>query len=262
MTTTTPEPLLDVEGVTVRFGGLVALNEVSLRVPPGTVVGLIGPNGAGKTTLFNVISGLITPQAGSLSVSGKALSGHRPHDLARLGMARTLQGLNLFEGMSVLDNVIVGADRLSKPGVLSLLTGLGGQRRDELELRRRAMEALAQVGAADVAHALPGTLPYGVQKQVALARALVAEPDLLMLDEPASGLSEDELGALGRRIRELSGRMGVLLVEHHMDLVMSVCDEIVVLNFGEVICTGDPDTVRNDPAVLQAYLGEPVEVEA
>ncbi|GAA3766898.1 ABC transporter ATP-binding protein [Salinactinospora qingdaonensis] len=259
MPSTALDPLLAVDGVTVRFGGLVALSDVRLSISPGTVVGLIGPNGAGKTTLFNVLSGIVSPNEGTVSWKGSPLRGHRPHHLANLRIARTLQGLNLFANMPVLDNVIVGADRLSKVGMASMLTGLGRFQRDERRLRQRAMKALEEFGVAEFAHALPGMLPLGAQKRVALARALVADPELLLLDEPASGLSAEEVRELGEHIRSFRERMGVLLVEHHMDLVMEVCDHIVVLNFGEVIASGTPDEIRADPAVTEAYLGASAE---
>ncbi|QBI54494.1 ABC transporter ATP-binding protein [Streptomonospora litoralis] len=255
MTTTTTAPLLSAEQITVRFGGLTALSDVGLAVAPGSVVGLIGPNGAGKTTLFNVVSGVIRPQTGTVAWKGRALRNHRPHHLAGLGVARTLQGLNLFPGLSALDNVMVGADHLARGGSLAMLTGLGRYHRDERRLRERAMAALEEFDVAYAARAMPGTLPFGVQKRVAMARAVVAEPELLLLDEPASGLSGDDIASLGAAIRAFSARMGVLLVEHHMDLVMDVCDHIVVLDFGEVIAEGAPARIQADPAVARAYLG-------
>ncbi|TDQ45745.1 ABC transporter ATP-binding protein [Actinorugispora endophytica] len=261
MAPTALDHLLEVEGVTVRFGGLAALSDVGLTIAPGTVAGLIGPNGAGKTTLFNVLSGVVRPQSGSITLKGERLRDHRPHQLAGLGVSRTFQGLNLFGHMSVLDNVIVGADRLARGGLPEMLTGLGRYQRDERELTARAMAALEEFGVADTAHALPGTLPYGVQKRVALARALVSEPELLLLDEPASGLSGDDTAELAAKIRGFGRRMGVMLVEHHMDLVMDVCDHIVVLNFGQVICSGPPAVVQADPAVAEAYLGTPAQEE-
>ncbi|MDA0565632.1 ABC transporter ATP-binding protein [Streptomonospora sp. S1-112] len=255
MTTTTPDPLLAAEGITVRFGGLTALSDVGLAVAPGTVVGLIGPNGAGKTTLFNVVSGVVRPQHGTVAWKGRVLRAHRPHHLAGLRIARTLQGLNLFPGLTALENVMVGADRLARGGTFAMLTGLGHYHGDERRLRERAMAALEEFGVADAARALPATLPFGVQKRVALARALVADPELLLLDEPASGLSGEDITALGEAVRGFSARMGVLLVEHHMDLVMAVCDHIVVLNFGQVIAQGTPAEIQADAAVAQAYLG-------
>lgn len=246
----------EVRGVTVRFGGLTALDDVSLHVAPGEVLGVIGPNGAGKTTLFNVVCGFLTPDAGELHWRGSALRNLRPHQLAGLGIARTLQGVGLFGYLTALENVMVGASVRSRVGFGSALFGLPRSDRDERALRDRALAALDQVGASRHAGRLPGSLPYPVQKRVALARALVAEPDLLLLDEPAGGIGADDMAELGQTIRHLSGRMGIMLVEHHMDLVMAVCDRITVLDFGRVIATGSPDQVRTDPAVLSAYLGE------
>jgi branched-chain amino acid transport system ATP-binding protein len=234
------EVALRVEEVSVRFGGLTALDDVSLDVARGEVVGVIGPNGAGKTTLFNVICGFVRPTGGGVSWRGESLSRVRPHDLAGLGIARTLQGVGLFAGLTAVENVMVGAERSARAGVLSALLGLPRSDGDERRLRQRALDALAELGVADVADRLPGTLPFGVQKRVALARALVAEPELLLLDEPAGGLSAAELEELGRRVRSLRGRMSVLLVEHHMDLVMSVCDRVVVLDFGRRVAHGTP----------------------
>ncbi len=247
--------MLDVAGVTVRFGGLTALDDVSLEVAPGEVVGVIGPNGAGKTTLFNVICGFVRPDAGRVSWRGRPLDGVRPHALARLGIARTLQGVGLFGGLTALENVMVGAERGGGSGTLSALLGLPRSDREERRLRSLALAALAELGVAEVAGRMPSSLPFGVQKRVALARALVAEPTLLLLDEPAGGLGGTDLDELAGRVRALRGEMAVLLVEHHMDLVMSVCDRVVVLDFGRRIAVGAPDAVRADPRVLDAYLG-------
>lgn len=246
----------EARGITVRFGGLTALDAVSLHVEPGEVLGVIGPNGAGKTTLFNVVCGFQRPDAGELTWRGDVLTGLQPHKLAGLGIARTLQGVGLFPYMTALENVIAGATVRSRSGFGSALLGLPRADRDARELRDRALAALDRAGAVRYAGRLPGSLPYPVQKRVALARALVAEPDLLLLDEPAGGIGADDMDELGATIRELSGRMAVMLVEHHMDLVMSVCDRITVLDFGRVIATGTPAEVRSDPAVLAAYLGE------
>jgi branched-chain amino acid transport system ATP-binding protein len=251
--------LLEVDGVAVRFGGLHALDQVSAEVREGEVVGVIGPNGAGKTTLFNVICGFTRPSQGVIRLDGERLRRHQPRRLAELGIARTLQGLGLFPHLTVLDNVMVGATRHSRAWVGSALFALPRGDRDEAALRDRALAVLGDLDVADVAGRLPGQLPYGLQKRVALARALVAEPRLLLLDEPASGLSAEEMRDLADLIRSLRDRMSVLLVEHHMDLVMEVCDRIVVLDFGRVIATGTPDEVRDDQRVLDAYLGENVE---
>ena len=250
--------MLAVRGLSVRFGGLQALDDVRLDVRPGEVLGLIGPNGAGKTTLFNVVCGFVRPAAGTVNWQGRDLARIRPQHLTRLGIARTVQSLGLFQHLSVLENVTVGADRHALTGFTSALFGLPRSDRDERDLRGRARKVLADLGIADVADRMPGTLPYPVQKRVALARALAAEPQLLLLDEPASGLSESELVDLAALIRHLRGRMAVMLVEHHMELVMGVCDRIVVLDFGRVIATGTPAEIRADQGVLDAYLGGPV----
>lgn len=252
------EALLAIRGVSVAFGGLQALDDVTIDVRSGEVLGLIGPNGAGKTTLFNTVCGFVRPDHGDILWEGRSLRGKRTHQLAGLGIARTLQGLGLFPRMPVLWNVMVGADRLARAGFVSSMLALPRSDRDERELRARALSTLSDLGIADVAGRLPGTLPYGVQKRVALARALVSQPRLLLLDEPASGLSENELDELADLIRDLRGYLSVMLVEHHMDLVMGVCERIVVLDFGKVIATGPPEQVREDPAVLDAYLGQAV----
>ena len=251
-----PTGRFEVDGVTVRFGGLTALDSVSLHVEPGEVLGVIGPNGAGKTTLFNVVCGFIAPDAGALHWRGDRVEGLRPHKLAGMGISRTLQGVGLFAGLTVLENVMTGATSRAKAGFLSAALGLPRSDKDERALRERAMGVLQHLGAEKYATRYPQSLPYPVQKRVALARALVNEPDLLMLDEPAAGLGNDEMDELGDTIRELSGRMAIMLVEHHMDLVMRVCDRITVLDFGRVIANGTPDQVRTDPAVLAAYLGD------
>jgi branched-chain amino acid transport system ATP-binding protein len=252
---------LAVEGVTVRFGGLTALDDVSFTASAGEVVGIIGPNGAGKTTLFNVICGFVTPDAGRITWEGQDLRGVRPHQLTRRGIARTLQGLGLFEGLSAVENVMAGAQIHSRARLPSALFGLPRSDRDERALRAKALESLADLGVQDVAGRRPDSLPYPVRKRVALARALVARPRLLLLDEPAGGLGEDDMEDLAALIGRLRGdEIAVVLVEHHMDLVMSVCDRVVVLDFGKRIAIGSPAEVQADPQVLDAYLG--VEVDA
>jgi branched-chain amino acid transport system ATP-binding protein len=246
---------LRVEGITVTFGGLTALDDVCLSVAAGEVVGVIGPNGAGKTTLFNVICGFVRPSAGRIVLFGRPLRRHRPQHLADLGVARTLQATGLLAGLSAVENVMAGATARSRAGVASALAGLPRSSRDERRLRERAMTALERVGVAEYAEREPRSLSHAVAKRVALARALAGAPSLLLLDEPASGLSESEGDSLRALVRELGTEMAVLLVEHDMDLVMATCDRIVVLDFGRVIACGTPGEIRDDPAVAEAYLG-------
>jgi len=251
-----PGSVLEVQDVTVRFGGLTALNGVSMAVPPSHVMGVIGPNGAGKTTLLNVLCGFIRPDHGQVIFGGRPHN-IRPHRLAALGVARTLQGVGLYSGLSALENVMVGATSQASAGFWSALLTLPRAVRDERRLRELARQALDRVGAADAAEARPGELSYGMRKRVALARALVAKPSLILLDEPASGLDASELAELGELIRDLATEGSLVVVEHHMDLMMSVCDSITVLDFGKVIATGTPRQVQDNPAVTAAYLGAP-----
>ena len=247
--------ILDVSGVTVRFGGLTALDDVSLNAAPRQITGIIGPNGAGKTTLLNSVCGFVKPSSGTISFDGHDITGIRPHLLADLGIARTLQGVGLFRGLSVAENVMVGATHVARAGFWSALFGLPWSDRDERRLREQAMAALSRVGVAEMADSMPDTLAYGVRKRVALARALVGHPRLLLLDEPASGLSEKELPELGQLIREFAAEASVVVIEHRMDLMMSICDTIFVLDFGKLIASGPTAAVLRDDDVIRAYIG-------
>jgi branched-chain amino acid transport system ATP-binding protein len=254
-------PLLAAREIGISFGGVTALDGVSVDVHAGEVLGVIGPNGAGKTTLFNVICGFVSPDAGEILWKGEPLRRVQPDRLASIGIARTLQGVGLFGRLTVLENVMVGANRFRRGRLAGALLGLPGSDRDERVLRERAMTALDRLRCADIADRLPTSLPYPIQKRVALARALVAEPELLLLDEPAGGLGAEDMADLAALIGELRGQGAVMLVEHHMDLVMAVCDRICVLDFGRLVSSGTPDQVRADERVIEAYLGRVAEDE-
>ena len=247
--------VLEVRDVTVRFGGLTALEAVTFSAASRQVTGIIGPNGAGKTTLLNVLCGFVRPGSGDVSLGETSLTGLAPHRLASLGIARTLQGVGLFRRLTVLENVMAGATTHARAGFWPALLGLARSDRDERALRQRSLAALDRMGIAAQAGQLPDQLAYGLRKRVALARALVAGPRVLLLDEPASGLSEAELPELGDLITQLADDATVVVVEHRMDLMMSVCQAIAVLDFGKLIAHGTPAAVQADPAVTAAYLG-------
>ena len=249
--------LLRVDGVTIRFGGVTALQDVRFAVASGAICGLIGPNGAGKTTLFNCISRLYDPHSGTIEFDGRALANVARHEIAALGIARTFQNVALFATMTTRDNVRVGAHALARGGFLANALALPFAAREERRVCERADALIEEFGLARVADRPVGELPFGVRKRVELARALAIEPKLLLLDEPAAGLNHEEVDALAAEIRAIRDRrkLAVLLVEHHMNLVMRVSDQVVALEFGRVIADGPPERVRNDPEVVRAYLG-------
>ena len=245
--------LLSIKSLSVSFGGLKALSNVNLELHRNEILGLIGPNGAGKTTLFNALSGLTDVESGSLEINGKSHKWPKPYQLIDLGISRTLQGVGLFPELTVLENVMIGDNKSAKSGLISSALGLSGK--DEAKLKQRGMTALERVYASGIADRRADSLPYPVTKRVAIARALVSEPNILLLDEPAGGLGAQDIEWMNSLIHNLAAQCSVILVEHHMDVVMSVCDRLYVLNFGEVIASGDVETVRRDPAVVAAYLG-------
>jgi branched-chain amino acid transport system ATP-binding protein len=248
---------LTVEQVAVHFGGVVALSDMNFTVGESEIVSLIGPNGAGKTTAFNVVTGFLSPTHGAVSYRGTALNGLKPHQIADLGLVRTFQRTSVFPNDTVYDNVLIGLHRQGRVGLVAAILGLPRARSTERKLRQRAGELIEWIGLERRAHDLAGSLSYGEQRLVGVALALAAEPSMLLLDEPVSGMNASETHTFVQLIRSVRDRgVTILLVEHDMPMVMSVSDRIVVLNYGRIIAEGTPDLIRNDPAVIEAYLGQ------
>lgn len=249
--------MLEISGITQIFGGVTALDDVSFSVAEGEITGVIGPNGAGKTTLFNIITGIYSQTSGEISLQGRDVSRLPPEQLARLGMVRTFQNIELFSGMTVLENVMVGLHTRSSSGILACSLRMPWALREERRIREEAMQWLDFAGIADLEQITAGYLPFGKGRLLEIARALAVTPKMILMDEPAAGLNSQEtlkLARLIQRIREMG--VTVVLVEHDMELVMDICDQIIVLNLGKKLASGTPKLIQENPAVIAAYLGE------
>ena len=248
--------MLKLASVSRHFGGLKVLQDVSLTVPEGSIFGLIGPNGAGKTTVFNLVTGLLAPTSGDITFNGESLVGRKPHVITRTGIARTFQNIRIFKEMTLLENVVVGTHSHLHYGSVDLLLGLPAFRAAERRARERALELLSWVKLDDKANDTADNLSYGEQRKLELARALATDPKLLLLDEPVAGMNSAEKTALMREIENIKARgYTIFLIEHDMRFVMGLCEQIAVLNFGRIIAQGGAEQIRNDPQVIEAYLG-------
>lgn len=250
--------LLETKNLTVRFGGLTAVDGLDMQVEEGKIVGLIGPNGAGKTTVFNMITGAIPPTEGDIVFDGKSIVGMRPDKIARLGLSRTFQNIRLYEKISALENIIISMQRQPSYSLWEAFLRTKKVRQEDARVKEKAYDYLKMVGIEEYADAPAGSLPYGLQRRLEIARALATEPRLIQLDEPAAGMNNEECESLIRLIRDIHDKLGVtiILIEHHMDVVVDLCDEIYVLNLGKLLAKGTPSEIQNNPDVIKAYLGE------
>jgi branched-chain amino acid transport system ATP-binding protein len=250
--------LLEARGLAKHFGGIKALNGVDLQVGEGELVGMIGPNGSGKTTVFNVITGIYRPDRGTVAFGGKPIAGLPPHKISRLGIARTFQNIRLFKNLTVTDNVLTACHAKVRYGPVSAVCGSQRFQEGESRLKEKAMDLLALFSLEERRGELAKNLPYGDQRRLEIARALASEPDILLLDEPAAGMNASDVGKLMEFILEIRDRyrLAILLIEHQMRLVMGICERVVAMDFGEVIAQGTPREIRNDPRVIEAYLGQ------